>query len=102
MGRYRTGRGVARRPAVDRATRVDRDIQKESPAWRSSTGLASDQKSIPLLSLPDFFAISPHRVRNLIRKGEIPALRVGRSYRTPRKAEAEYRARPASNGTDRQ
>ena len=39
------------------------------------------------------FAISPHRVRDLIRKGEIPALRIGRSYRIPRKAAAEYLAR---------
>ena len=39
------------------------------------------------------FAISPRRVRDLIRKGEIPALRIGRSYRIPRKAAVEYLAR---------
>ena len=39
------------------------------------------------------FAISPRLVRNLIRKGELPALRIGRSYRIPRKAAASYLAR---------
>jgi excisionase family DNA binding protein len=39
------------------------------------------------------FAISPRLVRNLIRKGEIPALRIGRSYRIPRKAADAYLAR---------
>ncbi len=39
------------------------------------------------------FAISPRRVRALISKGEIPALRIGRSYRIPHKAAAEYLAR---------
>ena len=39
------------------------------------------------------FAISPRMVRTLIRKGEIPALRIGRSYRIPRKAAADYLAR---------
>lgn len=39
------------------------------------------------------FAISPRVVRNLIRKGEIPALRIGRSYRIPRKAADAYLAR---------
>lgn len=39
------------------------------------------------------FALSPRRVRDLIRTGEIPALRIGRSYRIPRKAAAEYLAR---------
>ena len=39
------------------------------------------------------FAISPRRVRDLIRKGEIPALRIGRSYRISRKVVAEHLAR---------
>jgi excisionase family DNA binding protein len=39
------------------------------------------------------FAVSPRLVRNLIRKGEIPALRLGRSYRIPRKAADAYLAR---------
>ena len=38
------------------------------------------------------FAVSPRVVRDLIRRGEIPALRIGRSYRIPRKAAAEYLA----------
>ena len=38
------------------------------------------------------FAVSPRLVRDLIRKGEIPALRLGRSYRIPRKAAAAYLA----------
>ena len=39
------------------------------------------------------FATSPHRVRDLIHKGKIPALRIGRSYGIPRKAAAEFLAR---------
>lgn len=39
------------------------------------------------------FAISPRQVRDLIHKGELPALRIGRSYRIPRKAAAAYLAR---------
>ncbi len=39
------------------------------------------------------FAISPRLVRDLIRKGEIPALRIGRFYRIPRKAAEDYLAR---------
>jgi len=39
------------------------------------------------------FAISPRLVRDLIHKGEIPALRIGRSYRIPRKVAAAYLAR---------
>jgi excisionase family DNA binding protein len=39
------------------------------------------------------FAISPRVVRDLIHKGEIPALRIGRSYRIPRKAADAYLAR---------
>ena len=39
------------------------------------------------------FAVSPRLVRDLIRKGEIPALRLGRSYRIPRKAADAYLAR---------
>jgi excisionase family DNA binding protein len=36
------------------------------------------------------FVVSPRFVRDLIRKGELPALRIGRSYRIPRKAAAAY------------
>jgi excisionase family DNA binding protein len=39
------------------------------------------------------FAISPRLVRDLIHKGEIPALRIGRSYRIPRKVADVYLAR---------
>jgi excisionase family DNA binding protein len=39
------------------------------------------------------FAISPRLVRNLIHRGELPALRIGRSYRIPRKAAGAYLAR---------
>jgi excisionase family DNA binding protein len=39
------------------------------------------------------FAISPRTVRELIRKGDIAALKIGRSYRIPRKVADEYIAR---------
>ena len=39
------------------------------------------------------FAISPRLVRDLIRKGDIPALKIGRSCRIPRKAANGYLAR---------
>ena len=39
------------------------------------------------------FAISPRLVRDLIHEGEVPALRIGRSYRIPRKAADAYLAR---------
>ena len=39
------------------------------------------------------FAISPRMVRELIRKGELPALRIGRSYRIPRKVADAYLAK---------
>lgn len=39
------------------------------------------------------FAVSPRVVRDLIRKGELPALRIGRSYRIPRQVAAAYLAR---------
>ena len=39
------------------------------------------------------FAISPRLVRSLIHRGELPALRIGRSYRIPRKAADAYLAR---------
>jgi len=39
------------------------------------------------------FAVSPRLVRTLIRKGEIPALQLGRSYRIPRKVADAYLAR---------
>ena len=39
------------------------------------------------------FAISPRLVRDLIRKGDIPALKIGRSSRIPRKAAGDYLAR---------
>ena len=45
-------------------------------------------------------AISSRLVRNLIRRGELPALRIGRTYRIPRKAAALYLAR-ALPPTDR-
>ena len=45
-------------------------------------------------------AISPRMVRDLIHRGELPALRIGRSYRIPRKAANAYLAR-ALPSTDR-
>lgn len=39
------------------------------------------------------FAVSPRLVRELIRKGDISALKIGRSYRIPRRAADEYLAR---------
>jgi excisionase family DNA binding protein len=42
------------------------------------------------------FAVSPRVVRALIRKGEIPALRIGRSYRIPRTAANDYLTRALS------
>jgi excisionase family DNA binding protein len=39
------------------------------------------------------FAISPRLVRTLIQRGEIPAIRIGRSYRIPRKVAVDYLAR---------
>lgn len=46
-----------------------------------------------VVEFASLFAVSPRLVRNLIRKGEIPALRIGRSYRIPRKAADAYLAR---------
>ncbi len=43
--------------------------------------------------IAQLFAISQRVVRDLIRKGELPALRIGRSYRIPRKAADAYLAR---------
>ena len=48
------------------------------------------------------FAISPRLVRDLIHKGELPALRIGRSFRIPRKVADAYLARalpPADRST---
>ena len=39
------------------------------------------------------FVVSPRVVRDLIRHGEIPALKIGRSYRIPRQAADNYLAR---------
>ncbi|MBM4257094.1 MAG: helix-turn-helix domain-containing protein [Deltaproteobacteria bacterium] len=39
------------------------------------------------------FATSSRVIRELIRKGDIPALKIGRSYRIPRKVASEYLAR---------
>lgn len=39
------------------------------------------------------FAVSPRMVRTLIKSGELPALRIGRSYRIPRKVAVDYLAR---------
>ena len=53
-------------------------------------------KVYTVAELACLFAVSPRLVRDLIRKGEIPALRLGRSYRIPRKAIDAYLARAAS------
>lgn len=50
-------------------------------------------KVYTVAELAQAFALSPRRVRDLICKGDIPALRIGRSYRIPRQAAAEYLAR---------
>jgi excisionase family DNA binding protein len=50
-------------------------------------------KVYTVVEVARLFAISPRIVRNLIRKGELPALRIGRSYRIPRKAAHAYLAR---------
>lgn len=47
-------------------------------------------------------AVSPRLVRDLIRKGDLPALKIGRAYRVPRKAVDQYLARallPTSRAT---
>lgn len=36
------------------------------------------------------FATSPRTIRELIRKGDIPAFKIGRSYRIPRRVANEY------------
>jgi excisionase family DNA binding protein len=43
--------------------------------------------------IAQLFSISQRVVRDLIHKGELPALRIGRAYRIPRKAAAAYLAR---------
>lgn len=43
--------------------------------------------------IAQLLAVSPRVVRDLIRKGDLPALRIGRAYRIPRKAAAAYLAR---------
>lgn len=50
-------------------------------------------KVYTVAQLAQAFAISPRLVRTLIKRGELPALRIGRSYRIPRKVVAEYLAR---------
>jgi excisionase family DNA binding protein len=42
--------------------------------------------------IAQLFSVSQRVVRTLIRKGELPALRIGRSYRIPRKAADAYLA----------
>lgn len=50
-------------------------------------------KVYTVAEIAQLFSISQRVVRNLIRKGELPALRIGRSYRIPRKAADAYLAR---------
>ena len=50
-------------------------------------------KVYTVVQFAQLFAISPRTVRELIRKGELPALRIGRSYRIPRKAADAYLAK---------
>ena len=56
-------------------------------------------KVYTVAEIAQLFSISRRVVRYLIRKGELPALRIGRSYRIPRKAADAYLARalPASS-----
>ena len=50
-------------------------------------------KVYTVAEIAQLFSISQRVVRDLIRKGELPALRIGRSYRIPRKAADAYLAR---------
>ena len=50
-------------------------------------------KVYTVAEIAQLFAISPRTARELIRKGELPALRIGRSYRIPRKAAEAYLAK---------
>lgn len=50
-------------------------------------------KVYTVAEVAQLFAVSPRLVRDLIHKGELPALRIGRTYRIPRKAAAAYLAR---------
>lgn len=59
-------------------------------------------KVYTVTELARVFAVSPRLVRDLIRTGDIPALKIGRSYRIPRKAADNYLARalpPISRAT---
>ncbi|MGH7963163.1 MAG: helix-turn-helix domain-containing protein [Candidatus Binatia bacterium] len=49
-------------------------------------------KVYTVAEVAQLFAISPRLVRDLIHRGELPALRIGRSYRIPRKAADDYLA----------
>ena len=57
-------------------------------------------KVYTVAEIAQVLAISPRVVRGLIHRGELPALRIGRTYRIPRKAAAAYLAR-ALPPTDR-
>lgn len=50
-------------------------------------------KVYTVAEVAQIFAISPRLVRNLIHRGDLPALRIGRSYRIPRQAATAYLAR---------
>lgn len=49
-------------------------------------------KVYTVAEVAQLFAISPRLVRDLIHRSELPALRIGRSYRIPRKAADDYLA----------
>lgn len=53
-------------------------------------------KVYTVAEVAQLFAISPRLVRDLIRRGELSALRIGRSYRIPRKVADNYLARALS------
>ena len=57
------------------------------------TSLKIRPKVYTVAEFAQLFAISPRMVRELIRKGELPALRIGRAYRIPRKAANAYLAK---------
>jgi len=57
-------------------------------------------KVYTVTEVAQLLAISPRLVRNLIHRGELPALRIGRSYRIPRKA-ADYFLAQAPPSTSR-
>lgn len=77
-----------------------RDNQKSSGASADAPPKAKRMQATKIrpkvytvAEIAQMFVVSPRVVRDLIRKGELPALRIGRTYRIPRKAADAYLAR---------